>query len=75
VSDCVRGLVKPTGLQLPACASAYFTNKVAELILQSLLPAIEPLLEQLDSLSNAIVEYDEQIDNIDRTERTETERL
>lgn len=70
--NCVRGLVKPSGLQLPACASAYFTPKVAELIPPSLLPAIAPLLEPLDSLSNAIVEYDEQIAHIARTKRPET---
>lgn len=73
--NCVRGLVKPTGLQLPSCASAYFTNKVAELIPQSLLAAIAPLLEQLDSLNNAIVEYDEQIAHIARIERPETAQL
>ena len=73
--NCVRGLVKPTGLQLPSCASAYFTCKVAELIPHSLLPAIAPLLEQLDSLSNAILEYDEQIAHIARTERPETAQL
>ena len=72
--NCVRGLVKPTGLQLPSCASAYFTNKGAELIPHSLLPAVAPLLEQLDSRSNAIVEYDEQITQIARTERPETAR-
>ncbi|MBV9034442.1 MAG: transposase, partial [Acidobacteriaceae bacterium] len=70
--NCVRRLVKPTGLQLPSCASAYFPHKVAELIPQGLLPAVAPLLEQLDSLSNAIVEYDEQIAHIARTERPET---
>ena len=62
-------------MQLPACASVYFTNKVAALIPPSLLPAIAPLLEQLDSLSNAIVEYDEQITHIARTERPKTARL
>jgi transposase len=73
--NCVRGLVKPTGLQLPSCASAYFVKKVGGLIPEALLSAITPLLEQLDSLSNAIFEYDEKIAEIARTERPETARL
>jgi transposase len=73
--NCVRGLVKPTGLQLPSCASAYFARKVSDLIPEILLPAVTPLLEQLESLSNAIAEYDAQIEHIARTERPETAQL
>jgi len=73
--NCVRGLVKPTGLQLPSCASAYFARKVAGLIPDALLSAITPLLEQLQSLSDAILQYDEEIERIARTERPETKQL
>lgn len=73
--NCVRGLVKPTGLQLPACASAYFARKVAGLIPDTLLVAITPLLEQLQSLSDAILQYDEEIERLARTERPETKQL
>ena len=73
--NCVRGLVKPTGARLPSCASTYFCGKVASLIAPSLLPAIAPLLEQIDSLSNAILEYDEQIKHIAQTEHPETALL
>jgi transposase len=37
--------------------------------------AITPLLEQLESLSNAIQQYDEKIERIARTERPETKQL
>jgi transposase len=73
--NCVRGLVKPTGLQLPSSASAYFARKVAGLIPDALLAAITPLLEQLESLSNAIQQYDEEIESIARSERPETKQL
>jgi len=73
--NCVRGLVKPTGLQLPSCASAYFARKMAGLIPEVLLRAITPLLEQLESLSEAILRYDHEIERIARTERPETAQL
>ena len=73
--NCVRGLVKPTGLQLPSCASGYFARKVAGLIPDALLAAITPLLEQLESLSDAILQYDEEIERIAHTERPETKQL
>jgi transposase len=73
--NCVRGLVKPTGLQLPSSASAYFARKVAGLIPDALLAAITPLLEQLESLSNAIQQYDDEIERIARTERPEVKQL
>jgi transposase len=52
--NCVRGLVKPTGLQLPSCAIAYFARKVVGSIPHALLAAITPLLDRLQSLSDAI---------------------
>jgi hypothetical protein len=70
--NCVRGLIKPTGLPLPSSASAYFARKVSGLIPEILLAAVTPLLEQLDSLSDAILQYDEQIAEIARTERPAT---
>ena len=73
--NCVRGLVKPTGTRLPSCASAYFCSKVASLVPSSLRPAIAPLLEQIDSLSNAILDYDEPIAHLALTERPETALL
>ena len=73
--NCVRGLVKPTGLQLPSCASAYLARKMTGLIPENLLLAITPLLEQLQSISDTILQYDEEIDRIARTERPETAQL
>lgn len=62
-------------MQLPSSASAYFARKVAGLIPDALLAAITPLLEQLESLSDAIQQYDEEIERIARTERPETKQL
>lgn len=54
----VRGTVKGHGARLPACDAAAFHRQAREHIPAALVPALEPLLAQVESLTGAIRTYD-----------------
>ncbi|MEZ5988480.1 MAG: IS110 family transposase [Planctomycetota bacterium] len=56
--QCVRGLTKSFGLRLPSASTKGFGKKVRGLVPQILLPAVEPLLDQIVALSATIRTYD-----------------
>ena len=61
--NCVRGMVKSFGERLPACSSDTFGNRMLNLLPESLRPALVPLCEQIEALTERIRRYDKQIEN------------
>jgi transposase len=58
----VRGAVKSFGGRLPKGPARSFHNKAAEHIPEALRPALEPILEQIGSLTRRIRDYDRQLE-------------
>jgi transposase len=54
----VRGAVKSFGARLSKCPARTFHKRAKEHIPEALLPALEPLLEQIASLTERIRDYD-----------------
>jgi transposase len=57
----LRGAVKSFGHRLPKCPARSFHKRVQEHIPEALLPALEPLLEQIASLTERIRDYDRRL--------------
>ena len=61
----VRGAVKSFGGRLPKCPARSFHKRASEEhIPEALLPALEPVLEQIGSLTERIRDYDRQLETI-----------
>jgi len=71
----VRGAVKSFGARLPKCPARSFHKRAAEHIPESLRPALEPILEQIGSLTERIRDYDRQLETISKERYPETELL
>jgi len=71
----VRGAVKSFGARLPKCPARTFHKNVAEHIPEALLPALEPVLEQIASLTERIRDYDRRLVAISKDYYPETELL
>jgi transposase len=71
----VRGAVKSFGARLPKCPARTFHKRAAEHVPEALLPALEPLLEQIASLTERIRDYDRQLEAISEERYPETELL
>jgi transposase len=71
----VRGAVKSFGARLPKCPARSFHNKAPEHIPETLRPALEPVLEQIASLTERIREYDRLLVAISKDHYPETELL
>jgi transposase len=71
----VRGAVKSFGHRLPKCPARTFHKRVQEHIPQALLPALEPLLEQIASLTERIRDYDRRLVAISEEHYPETALL
>jgi transposase len=71
----VRGAVKSFGARLPKCSARSFRNRALEHIPEALLPALEPLSEQIGSLTERIREYDRKLEAISLERYPETELL
>jgi len=71
----VRGTVKSFGGRLPKCPARSFHNKAPEHIPEALWPALEPILEQIGSLTQRIRDYERQLETISREHYPETELL
>lgn len=70
-----RGIVKSLGYRLPSCSTAAFHRKVVEHVPASLLPALQPVLDILETISAQIRAYDRLIEEISRTRYPETDRM
>jgi transposase len=60
----VRGAVKSFGARLPKCPARSFHKRAAEHIPEALMPALEPILEQIGSLTERIRQYERQLETI-----------
>jgi transposase len=71
----VRGAVKSFGARLPKCPARTFHKRVAAHIPEALRPALEPVLEQIASLTERIRQYDRRLEAICKDHYPETELL
>jgi transposase len=71
----VRGAVKSFGARLPKCPARSFHKRAAEHIPEALLAAIEPILEQIGSLTERIRQYDRKLETISKEHYPETQLL
>jgi transposase len=62
----VRGAVKSFGARLPKCPARSFHKRAAAHIPEALLPALEPVLEQIASLTERIRGYERQLETISK---------
>jgi transposase len=71
----VRGAVKSFGARLSKCPARTFHKRAKEQIPEALLPALEPLLEQIASLTERIRDYDRKLVAISEEHYPETALL
>ncbi|HXF13004.1 MAG TPA: IS110 family transposase [Terriglobales bacterium] len=73
--NALRGLAKSVGERIPKCASYQMDVERLEHLPVCLRPALQPLAEEIQSLSQRIHNYDEAIEQIAREEYPETALL
>ena len=71
----VRGAVKSFGARLPKCPARSFHKNAAAHVPEALVPALEPILEQIASLTERIREYDRKLEAVSQERYPETEFL
>jgi transposase len=71
----VRGAVKSFSHRLPKCPARSFHKRAKEHIPEALRPALEPVLEQIASLTERIRGYDRKLETICQEHYPETELL
>ena len=71
----VRGAVKASGRRLPACSTASFHRKIPANLPRELVPAFQPLIEAIETLTQQIREYDARIAHACEHRYPETNRL
>jgi transposase len=75
LANHVRGAVKSFGARLPKCPARSFHKRASEHIPDALRPALEPVLEQIGSLTERIRDYENQLETISKERYPETELL
>ncbi|MEZ5979117.1 MAG: IS110 family transposase [Planctomycetota bacterium] len=73
--QCVRGIAKSFGLQLPACSPSAFHRRVREVVPSDLEPALMPVIEQLATLEPTIRRLDRRIEDLAQERYPEANRL
>jgi transposase len=73
--NSARGLAKSYGERLPSCGTGQVREELAAPLSEALQKALKPLLAEVESVSQHIREYDEQIENITKSRYPETELL
>jgi transposase len=68
----VRGAAKSFGARLPKCPARSFHKRAPEHIPEALLAALEPVLEQIGSLTERIRDYERQLETISKERYPET---
>ena len=74
IQQC-RSLVKVFGVTLPESSTKAFARKVLDLVPRTLHPALMPLLELIQTLSDTIRGYEKQLEQIASERYPEAERL
>jgi transposase len=59
--NAARGLTKSYGARLPKCGSEQMSREIAQGLSEELREALDPLLAEIESLNERIVEYDRRI--------------
>lgn len=73
--NTARGLAKALGERVPACAAAYLTVDEIAALPEAVRSVLEPVLQQVESLSEQIHSCDQELERIARTQYPETEGL
>jgi transposase len=60
----IRGALKSFGARLPKCTAQSFHKKVAGYLPQELVPALEPVLKTIASLTEHIRDYDRKLEDV-----------
>jgi transposase len=70
-----RGMVKGFGVRLPQCSTESFARKVREELPAALCPALMPVLDSIQDLSQRIRSYDQEIERLAAEEYPETKTM
>ncbi len=73
--NAARGLTKSNGQRLPQCGTEQIHREIAQGLNQELRDALDPLLREIESLNEAIAEYDTRIEQIAREGYPQVARL
>ena len=73
--NAARGLTKSYGERLGSCGTGQIREELATSLSEPLQNALKPLLGEVESVSERIREYDQQIENIGKSRYPETELL
>src|SRR5271165_5940063 len=73
--NAARGLVKSYGQRLPKCGTQQMNRELAAGLHAELREALEPLLQEVESLNERIQEYDERMEKIARESYPHVELL
>ena len=68
----VRGVTKTVGARMPSCGSDRFARRVREEVPATLRPALEPVLDTIQELTDRIRSYDREIERVSRERYPET---
>ena len=71
----VRGMVKSFGFRLPSCSTRCFARKARPALPESLRPALEPILDSIQEISEHIKSYDREIERLCQQEYPETANM
>jgi len=73
--NAARGLTKSYGERLPSCATYQMGTDQAELLSPAIRAALEPLLAEVETVTERIREYDKQLEQLCQTRYPETKLL
>jgi transposase len=74
--NTLRGVTKSDGLRLPSCSAEAFPRQAREAMPEPMRAMARPLLESIEQLTDAIRQYDRDLERIARQEHAQaTERL
>ena len=71
----VRGAVKSAGGRIPGCSTTAFARRATDHVPEALKPAIEPVLELIDTLNRRIRNYDRHIQQLCQQRYPDTQSL
>lgn len=70
-----RGVVKALGGRVPKCSAESFARKASGTMPSELMPALCPLLDQIETICTTIKIYDRQIAELHKTRYPQTQKL
>ena len=73
--NAARGLTKSYGERLPSCATYQMGRDQAESLSPAIRAALDPLLAEVETVTERIGEYDKQLEQLCQTRYPETQRL